>query len=191
MFAEVSKFARALVIVILAGCSAQVTPSSNPQTSTPVFSTSPAEGTTQFRQASKVNLVLSNAARDRLSENLKFDQNKLLDTVRRALNANELLASTDDPNLPSIDITVTDIRVRSNFSAVMFGFMAGSDRIVGDVVARSPSGRELQRFNVNVSYALGGLAGGQDATRMDWLYETFAQETANTLMGVKKEKDAS
>ncbi len=39
-------------------------------------------------------------------------------------------------------------------------------------------------------YALGGLAGGQDSPRMDWLYESFAQETANTLMGVKKEKES-
>jgi hypothetical protein len=78
---------------------------------------------------------------------------------------------------------VTDIRVRTNFSAVMWGFMAGDDHINGIVVARSPTGDELQRFEVSASYALGGLAGGQDEARMGWLYESFAEETLKELTG--------
>ena len=34
---------------------------------------------------------------------------------------------------------------------------------------------------VSVAYALGGIAGGQDETRMSWLYEKFAEETLNEL----------
>lgn len=133
--------------------------------------------------AKEVTLSMSKNAQTQLSDNLKFDQEKLLATVKRALGAKNLLAKTPDDKLPSIEIVVTDIRVRSNFSAVMWGFMAGDDHINGEVVARDAAGRELQRFEVSASYALGGLAGGQDETRMSWLYETFAQETVNELTG--------
>lgn len=39
-------------------------------------------------------------------------------------------------------------------------------------------GKVLDEFAVNASYALGGFAGGQDATRTGWLYEAFAREVA-------------
>jgi hypothetical protein len=126
---------------------------------------------------------MSKNAEAELADNLKFDQARLLATIKRALSAKELLAKTPDPELPTIEIVVTDIRVRSSFSAVMFGFMAGDDHLNGEVIARDKSGRELQRFQVSASYAFGGLVGGQDGVRMDWLYETFAQETANELTG--------
>ena len=135
--------------------------------------------------AQEVTLSLSKEARAQLSDNLKFDQDKLLATVRRALEAKDLLARTPDPTLPKIEIVVTDIRVRSSFSAVMFGFMAGDDHINGDVIARDAAGKELQRFSVSASYALGGIAGGIDETRLGWLYETFAKHTVEELTGAK------
>lgn len=137
--------------------------------------------------AKDVTLSMSRNAQGQLSENLKFDQDKLLATVKRALGAKNLLAKTPDEKLPTIEVVVTDIRVRSNFSAVMWGFMAGDDHINGEVIARDAAGRELQRFEVSASYALGGLAGGQDEARMSWLYETFAQETVNELTGTTPE----
>jgi hypothetical protein len=137
--------------------------------------------------AQNVTLTLSKEAQAKLSDNLKFDQERLLATVRRAMEAKGLLAKTPDGSLPTIEIVVTDIRVRSSFSAVMFGFMAGSDSLAGDVVARDPSGKELQRFAVSASYALGGIAGGMDDARMNWLYETFAQHTIDELTGTRKD----
>lgn len=90
--------------------------------------------------------------------------------------------------LPGVEVTVTAVRVRSNFSAIMFGFMAGDDHIDGDVVVRAPDKRELQRFSISTSYALGGLAGGQDGARMDWLYESFAERLAEELTGKTKKE---
>ncbi len=84
-----------------------------------------------------------------------------------------------------MEIVVTDIRVRSNFNAVMWGFMAGADHIKGDVVLRSASGEQMDRFGVSASYALGGMAGGQDDARMGWLYEKFAEETVTALSARK------
>ena len=138
--------------------------------------------------AKDVSVSMSKNAREQLADNLKFDQEKLLATVKRALGAKGLLAKAPDDKLPTIEIVVTDIRVRSSFSAVMWGFMAGDDHINGEVVARDQAGRELQRFQVSAAYALGGLAGGQDETRMSWLYETFAQETVNELTGTTAEQ---
>lgn len=133
--------------------------------------------------AREVTLTLDSNASARLKTEQKFDQARLLSTVKNALEARGLLATSPDPALPSIEIVVTDIRTRSNFSAVMFGFMAGDDRIEGDVVARDASGKELQRFAVTASYALGGFAGGQDDARMSWLYDTFAKELVGGLTG--------
>ena len=135
--------------------------------------------------ANEVTISLTKEAQAMLSDNPGFDQHKLLSTAKRALEANNLLAKTADPSLPRIEILVTEIRVRSSFSAVMFGFMAGNDRVVGDVIARDSSGKELQRFTVSASYALGGIGGGQDDARMTWLYETFAKHTIAELKGEK------
>jgi hypothetical protein len=61
--------------------------------------------------------------------------------------------------------------------------MAGADMVKGDVVTRDLQGKEIGRFEVHADYALGGLAGGMDSTRMDWLYEKFAQLTLESLQG--------
>lgn len=137
------------------------------------------------RKAKQVSLSLNGDAQKQLADNLKFNQDALLSTVRRALEANNLMATEGD-QLATIEILVTDVRVRSNFSAVMFGFMAGDDRIKGDVLVRAPNGVAAQQFSISVSYALGGLAGGQDDARMGWLYESFAKRVVEELTGTPK-----
>ena len=49
------------------------------------------------------------------------------------------------------------------------------------IVLRNPTGKEVNCFEVSVSYGLGGFAGGQDTTRMGWLYEQFAAATVSEL----------
>jgi hypothetical protein len=66
---------------------------------------------------------------------------------------------------------------------MMWGAMAGSDSLQGDVVLRDNTGKKLDEFVVKASYALGGLA-GQDEMRMDWLYEAFASEIVKEFEGV-------
>lgn len=133
--------------------------------------------------ASDVTISLSKEAKGQLTENLGFNQDRLLATVKRAMEANNMLAKVSSESLPKIEILVTEIRMRSSFSAIAFGFMAGNDRVIGDVIARDSSGQELQRFTVSASYALGGIAGGTDDARMNWLYETFAKHTIEELTG--------
>lgn len=160
----------------LAGCAAGVKRSDDPEKRTAYF----ARG---GKISPDIGMSLNKAAQAQLSDNLKFDQDKLLDTVKRALRGKELLAPAPAADLPTMEIVITDIRVRSSFSAIMFGFMAGDDRVAGEVIARDPTGQERQRFEVSTSYALGGIAGGMDEARLGWVYERFAEELVKELTG--------
>lgn len=166
-------------LLLLSACAADITRSADSALARPHFAE-------QGRQAGQLRLSLSNDATKQLTENLKFNQNTLLDNIRRALEASNILTKEGVGGLASIEILVTDVRVRSNFSAVMFGFMAGDNRIKGEVLVRAPPGVAVQQFTISVSYALGGLAGGQDDARMSWLYESFAKKVVEELTGTTK-----
>lgn len=139
-----------------------------------------------YSQFASVSLSMSAEAKEKALDNLKFNQDELLSYIKRALDSRSLISASDSNQLPRLEVVVKDMRVRSNFSAIMWGFMAGSDLIDGDIVLTDASGKELDRFEVSASYALGGLAGGQDSTRMSWLYEKFAEETVKELTKQQK-----
>ena len=80
---------------------------------------------------------------------------------------------------------VKDIRVRGNFNAIIWGFMAGNDHLTGDVIVKDANGAEVDRFEVSSSYAFGGLAGGQESVRLDWLYKSFAEEAVAELTSMQ------
>jgi len=175
---KASSFAAVLAIV-LAACATNVARAPEAALQQPQFD-EPGE------KAGSLSIGLSDAAKKDVADNLKFDQGRLRYTINRALEVKNLIAATPDSSLPAVEVTVTSVRVRSNFSAVMFGFFAGNDHIDGEIVVRASDGNELQRFSVSASYALGGLAGGQDSVRMDWLYESFATLVADELTGKSK-----
>jgi hypothetical protein len=129
---------------------------------------------------SALNLYLNDKAQKLIADNAKFNPEALKGTLQRMLVSRNLLA-VDSPY--RIDVEITDIRARSNFSAVMFGFLAGSDSVAGTVYLRDKDGKQLGKYDVSASYALGGIAGGQDETRMGWLYEEFARLAVNELTG--------
>lgn len=108
----------------------------------------------------------------------KFDPELLKTNIRNQLSANQMLAPPGQGGLV-MDVFVTRVRVRSTFNAVMWGAMAGNDAVDGDIVVKDTTGKVLDKFSVTASYALGGFAGGQDATRTGWLYEAFAEEVVN------------
>jgi hypothetical protein len=169
-----------LTITALAGCSSGVERAAHTQFQAPQFDD-------LGEQAGGLDVKLSREAKDDATDNLKFNKGDLEATIRRDLEINNLLAAQYDSGLPTIEVTVTSVRVRSSFSAIMFGFMAGDDHIDGDVVVRAADGNVLQKFSVSASYALGGFAGGQDSSRLSWLYETFAEHVAQELTGKSKE----
>lgn len=138
------------------------------------------------KKAAEVTIEISPEAQEKIKDNLKFDKEELRKHLERALTAYSLLDAGQKGQLPTVEILVTSVRVRSNFSAVAFGFMAGGDNISGDILLKDPAGKVIDRFHVSATYALGGLAGGQDSARMGWLYEEFAKQAMQEVAGIKK-----
>ena len=162
-----------LLLLLVVGCASKVSRTNMPTVTGPAWS--------QQIPLGNLELVMTESGKNSIRDNLKFDPKILKDHVKRALSANSLLVEDLGGRLPQILVEIKDVRVRSNFSAVMWGVMAGNDHITGDIVIQNNNGSELDRFEVSVSYALGGLAGGMDSARMGWLYETFAEETVKEL----------
>ena len=125
-----------------------------------------------------VRARVSDKAREKLPDNIKFDLNALGATIERALTASRLEDRTTENTL---DVEVTNVYIRGTFSAVMFGLFAGADTISGNVRVLDPAGRTLRSFDVTASYAFGGAAGGQDSIRLNYLYEKFAELTREQL----------
>ena len=129
-----------------------------------------------------IAVSLSEEMKSKLSDNLTFNSDEFKNTIKNAFEGSGLINPTSEY---SINILLTDIRIRSVFNAVMFGFMAGDDHLVGTVTITDKNKKALNSFEVSASYALGGLAGGQDSMRMNWLYQKFAEQTVAELKGQK------
>jgi hypothetical protein len=166
-----------MTLAILGGCASGVTRMDSPGTAT----VASAGSATTSGTVRSVNLFLNEDAKKLVADNLKFNQDTLRSVIERALTAQNLI-KPDSPE--TMDIEITDFRTRSNFSAIMFGFLAGNDSIEGVVTIKDAAGNVLKRAKVSASYALGGLAGGQDEARMNWLYESFAKYAVAELTGV-------
>jgi hypothetical protein len=140
----------------------------------------PASAAVSSGPVKSVSLALSEDAKKLVADNATFNPDALRTTIERVLQAQNLVKS-DAPQ--TLDVEVTSFRVRSSFSAVMFGFMAGSDNVEGVVTIKDAEGRVIKRALVKASYALGGLGGGQDDARMNWLYEEFAKHALAEVTG--------
>jgi hypothetical protein len=169
--------ALALVTIgFLSGCASSVTRDASNSAGAPVTASTTHFGTKPVI----VKVTLDDTAREELKDNLKFDAKKLQEKLETALDARKLLAKADATDAMHLNVEVTGIRVRSSFSAVMFGFMAGNDHVNGTVTLADADNHPVDRFKVSASYALGGIA-GIDSMRMDWLYEKFTEQTLTTL----------
>ncbi|WP_176114453.1 DUF4410 domain-containing protein [Burkholderia cepacia] len=170
--------ALALVTIgFLSGCASSVTRDASDQAGAAVTASTMKFGTKPV----VVKVTLDNTAQEALKDNLKFDAKKLQEKIESALDARKLLAKADSTDATHLNVEVNGIRVRSSFSAVMFGFMAGNDHVDGTVTLLDADNHQIDRFKVSASYALGGIAGGMDDTRMNWLYEKFTEQTLTTL----------
>ncbi|HDR9508535.1 hypothetical protein C5615_20220 [Burkholderia cepacia] len=165
-----------VTIGFLSGCASSVTRDAGNQAGATATASTSKFGTKPVI----VQVTLDAAAQEALKDNLKFSPKKLQEQIESALDARKLLAKADSTDAMHLNVEVTGIRVRSSFSAVMFGFMAGSDYVDGTVTLVGTDNRQVDRFKVSASYALGGIA-GMDGTRMDWLYENFTEKTLSTL----------
>ena len=169
---RVSTLLTLALVAALAGCASGVTRMDAPAGA--------AQASAPTKTVKSVSLWLNDDAKKLLPDNLKFNADTLRSTVERALSAHGVVK---DDSTQQLDIEITSFRVRSNFSAIMFGFMAGNDNVEGIVTIKEASGKALKRGKVSASYALGGIGGGQDEARMSWLYEEFAKHAAAEVLG--------
>jgi len=163
-----------ILAFILTGCASSV---KRPQVVEFVrYSISPQD------QISSVSVHLTEEATRKALDNSMFKPELLLTYVKGVLKAKSLLSESGDQRHPSLEILIKDVRVRSNFSAIVWGFMAGADFITADIVLKDEAGTEIDRFETSVSYAFGGIAGGQGNSRLAWMYAKFAEQAVEELV---------
>jgi hypothetical protein len=166
--------AAAALLLITAACSSGVKHDANLELSRPQLSST-------GQKAGQVTIAMTPAVEQRLAGTLRFDRLRFQDTIERALRAKEVLTPTDDPTLPTVEINVTDVRVRATANVVLFGMLSGDDHLNGTVTLRSPDKAEMQKFDVTTSALVSASA--QVLTRMSWLYDAFAKQLADELTG--------
>jgi len=127
----------------------------------------------------RVELTVSKDATKDPDDRVRFDDKALREMIQRKL---EVCGVVDENSPKKVSIEITDIRIRSSFNAFMWGFMAGDDHIIGNVMLTGDEGKPLHTFDVSASYALGGFA-GMNETRMSWLFEKFSELTVAEILG--------
>jgi hypothetical protein len=132
----------------------------------------------------KVSVTLADAVKNDPDKAARVYELRLDQRITNRLMAKYLYDANSEA---AVNVVVENIRVRNAFNAIMFGFMAGADILEGTVTLTDSSGKVLNRFIVNASYALGGVGGGQDSARLDWLSDRFGVLTAETIVGKKPE----
>jgi hypothetical protein len=165
----------ALLLGVLAGCASQVT---LPPETTPA---EPVRALTSF------SVEISPAAKAAMAEaeTQKFDVGAFKGVVQRTLDAAQLVSPDGDFKLT---VTIDGLRIRGTFNAIFWGFMAGTDQLNGTATLTRLDDRPVGSFKVGASYGLGGLAGGLDNTRVNWLYEEFAKLLTNELVALRDQK---
>ena len=171
------RFAIALLIATLAGCASQVTRPPADATAT----REPVRALTSF----EVEISPAGKATMAEPETQKFDMAAFRGVIQRTLDAAKLVSPEGDFKLT---VTIDQLRVRSTFNAIMWGFMAGTDQLNGTATLTRLDGRPVGTFKVGTSYGLGGFAGGQDGSRLNWLYEEFAKVLTQELVTLRDQK---
>jgi hypothetical protein len=170
------RLAMALLIAALAGCASQVT--------RPTEATTPRE---PVRALTSFEVEISPTAKAAMAdaETQKFDVAAFRGVIQRTLDAAKLVSSDGDFKLT---VTVDQLRVRSTFNAIMWGFMAGTDQLNGTATLTRVDGTPVGNFKVSTSYGLGGFGGGQDSSRLAWLYEEFAKMLTQELVTMRDQR---
>jgi len=171
-------FVTLFLCTLIVGCASGVTRT---------IAKSPTHKVSKTQPVGAIAVSLTEEATGKAADNSQFSAELLKKQLEKSLTEGGLLNHNLSGKLPSILVEVKSMRVRSSFSAIMLGIMAGTDSITGDIVLKDVSGKEVDRFEVSASYGLGGFGGGQDDVRMGWLYEQFAKEVISEITGEKKE----
>ena len=133
----------------------------------------------KFAPLKDLTVTLDKNAQERLADNINFSRDKLYEKINSTLSASQYLQAQNNSSNQKMEVVVTNIRVRSGVSAIVFGFLAGADSITGQIYVKDGD-RVVDNFEVDISYAFGGVMGDTE-TRLNWMYESFAAKILEEL----------
>ncbi len=132
----------------------------------------------------KVIVIQSDKVSADSKKGIRIEEMDLESRIVAELKSSDLY---DDTENNTVKVLINSIYIRNAFNAIMFGFMAGADNIDGTVTIFKGD-MELASFDIKASYALGGLGGGQNVSRLGWLSNKFAELTTKTILGKSDDK---
>ena len=135
-----------------------------------------------FKPLRTLTVGLDSAAAAKLADNQDFNVDKLFEKINSTLSTARYLQAQNNSSNLRMDVVITNIRVRSGVSAIMFGVLAGADSITGQVSVKDGD-KVIDKFEVDISYAFGG-AMGITSSRMDWMYESFSNKILEEMKKV-------
>ncbi len=127
------RIAMALLIAALAGCASQVT-------RTPDAAAAAAREPVRALTSFEIDISPAGKAAMAEAETQKFDMATFRGVVQRTLDAAKLVSPDGDFKLT---VTIDQLRVRSTFNAIMWGFMAGTDQLNGTATLTRLDGRQV------------------------------------------------
>jgi hypothetical protein len=127
------------------------------------------------------NIVVtySEDARKKLSDNSAFNDKDFKLQMQKTLSAAKLISDNVNPKQPTLNVEVTNIRVRSIANRMMLGFLSGADYVMGDVTVKDVSGKTLDAFQISTDHYESYTVGTTNV--LSWIYETFADDIRKEL----------
>lgn len=162
-----------LAVLWLGGCSSGVVRKT--EAPAPIAQTRAADG-----RLGEITLTYTTEGKEDAQDDIRFDGDELLRRLKSALQGKALLVRADGAPHPALELQIKSVRVRSDFSAFMFGIFAGRDSISGDVLIKATDGAVIDRFEVAAAYGLGGYLGETDH-RLNWLYTEFVDRAVEEV----------
>jgi hypothetical protein len=127
------------------------------------------------------NIVVtySEDARKKLSDNSAFNDKDFKLQMQKTLSAAKLISDNVNPKQPTLNVEVTNIRVRSIANRMMLGFLSGADYVMGNVTVKDVSGKILDAFQISTDHYESYTVGTTNV--LSWIYETFADDVRKEL----------
>ncbi len=123
-------------------------------------------------------IALSDSARQRFNDNPGFSQAQLEAALRNELSSRRLI---NPASRQTLDIVVTDLRVRHGAAVFFAGSFAGEDYLVADVSVKDQAGKVLKSVDLNVKFRLATLGNIGTAQRNEQMYAVFARRVAAVI----------
>ena len=140
----------------------------------------------KFIPLKKLTVTLNSNAQSKLADNQNFSRDRLYERINSTLSNSQYLQIQQINSSLTMDIVITDLRVRSGVTAIMFGFLAGADSITGQVYVKDGD-KVIDNFEVDITFAMGGVMGDTD-TRMAWMYDSFSYKILEELKKLMPQK---